>query len=113
LSEDYDNLVEDLKALDGCPFAENGWETRPKSDSWGVVTLEYEAGTLHGDNLKQARAFEGSIDLFSKRKNGEGYPEDIEEILTEDCEGCWTLNSFQWEQGNGIFHWEWVFQVEG
>ena len=81
MMEDYESLVDDLKALDGCPFAENGWQTRPKSDSWGVIAIDPEVDTLNGDNLKQARAFEGTIDLFSKRKSGDGYVEDIEEIL--------------------------------
>ena len=112
MMEDYESLVDDLKALDGCPFAENGWQTRPKSDSWGVIAIDPEVDTLNGDNLKQARAYEGTIDLFSKRKSGDGYVEDIEEILTERCESCWNLNSHQWERDNGLFHWEWVFQVE-
>ena len=113
MSEDYDNLVEDLKALDGCPFAENGWETRPKSDSWGVVTLEYEAGTLHGDNLKQAEAYEGSMHLFSKAKDGAGWIPLIKSVMTEYCDGAWSLNHHAYERETGLFHWEWIFQVEG
>ena len=52
------------------------------------------------------------MDLFSKRKDGDGYVRVIEQVLTQICEGCWRLNSRQWERAEGIFHWEWVFQVE-
>ena len=108
----YENLVTALKAIYGCPFAENGWDSRPETTSWGEVSCDFEADALHGDNVKQARACEGSIDLFSRRKNGEDIPQLIEETLTTVCEGCWHLNNFQWEHENDIFHWEWVFQVE-
>lgn len=109
---EYESLVSELKALIGCAFAENGWTTRPNTDSYGVVALEYESDALYGDNLKQIRAFEGSVDLFSKHKNGGGYVQRIEQILTQHCEGCWRLSSRQWERAEELFHWEWVFQVE-
>lgn len=110
--EQYQELVNALKAIWDCPFAENGWTTRPKADSWGVVALDFEADSLHGDNVKLARAYEGSVDLFSRKKDGDGHIQMIETALTSVCEGCWRLNSHQWERNEGIFHWEWVFQVE-
>lgn len=112
MSEQYQELVAGLHTISGCPFAENGWTSRPNVTSYGVVTLEYEPDALYGDDLKQIRAFEGSVDLFSKRKDGEGFVQAVEYVLTEICEGCWRLNSFQWERNEGIFHWEWVYQVE-
>ena len=45
--------------------------------------------------------------------HGDGWPALIRKALTDHCEGCWNLNSFQYERENRIFHWEWVFQVEG
>ncbi len=108
----YDELVTGLKSLYGCPFAENGWDSRPETDNWGVVTCEFEPDALHGDDRKVCRAFEGSVDLFSKKKDGDSYVQQIEETLNVVCGGCWHLNSHQWERENDIFHWEWVFQVE-
>ena len=66
-----------------------------------------------GDNLKQITAYEGSVDLFSRSKDGAGWVDLIVQTLIDHCEGAWRLNSHQYERENGIFHWEWVFQVEG
>lgn len=107
---DYEALVAALKLTD-VPFAEYGWSTRPEG-TYGVVALEFENTSDDGDNLKQDRSWEGSIDLFSKSKRGEGHPAEIEEILTEICEDAWELNSTTWEPETKLFHWEWVFRVE-
>lgn len=111
MPEEYLDLVAELKELE-LPIAENGWDTRPNAESYGVVALEFEAGALYGDNLKQCTAYEGSVDLFSRDKHGAGWIEEIAEILKKHCEGCWSLNSHQWEPQTGLFHWEYVFQVE-
>ena len=121
MPEDYTSLVAALKALTQgeapntvtLQMCENEWDTRPDEDSWGTVALEFEADALHGDNLKQAEAYEGSVDLFSYKKDGDGWPALIRKALTDHCEGCWNLNSFQRERENNVFHWEWIFQVEG
>ena len=118
---EYENLVMAMKALTKgeepatvtLPVAENDWRTRPDTESYGIITLDYEADALHGDNLKQAEAYEGSVDLFSYKKDGDGWPALIRQTLTDHCEGCWNMNSFQRERGNNVFHWEWIFQVEG
>lgn len=111
MPEEYLDIVADLKALD-LPFAENGWDTRPDVDSYGVVQLDFEVDALHGDDLKQLTAYEGSVDLFSHDKHGAGWIEEITGILRDHCEGCWSLNSHQHERETGLFHWEWTFQVE-
>lgn len=117
MPEEYTDLVEDLKELeqDGetLPVAENGWNTRPDSDSYGVVQLDFEADALYGDNLKQAEAYECSFDLYSRAKGGDGWIPLITAALTEHCDGCWRLNHHSYEHDTGLFHWEWVFQVEG
>ena len=121
MPEEYTQLAAALKALTQgetpdtvtLPMAENGWNTRPDADSYGIVALEFEAGALHGDNVKVCRAFEGSVDLFSRKKNGDGWIPLIEQALTEYCDGAWEMNSFQHETETGLFHWEWAFQIEG
>ena len=118
---EYTNLVAALKALTQgetpnirtLPMAENEWNTRPDADSYGVVTLDFEVDALHGDNLKQVTAYEGSVDLFSRKKDGDGWIEEICAVLTDCCEGAWSLNSHEYERETGLFHWEWTFQVEG
>lgn len=121
MPEEYTSLVTDLKALKqgespnviSLPMAENDWNTRPDSESYGIVHLDFEVSALYGDNLKTNIAYEGSVDLYSKSKNGGGWVPLITGTLTDHCEGCWSLNSHQYERETGLFHWEWSFQVEG
>ena len=101
------------KAVITLPVAEDGWNTRPDADSYGVISLDFEVGALHGDNVKVARSYEGSVDLFSRSRDGSGWVPLICGTLTSYCDGAWSLNSHQYERENGIFHWEWVFEVEG
>ena len=113
---EYTQLVAALKALTQgnrtLPMAENDWNTRPDSESYGIVALDFEADALYGDNVKVCTAYEGSVDLFSRKKDGDGWVPIIAQTLTEHCDGAWSLNSHQYERENGIFHWEWTFQVE-
>ncbi len=117
---EYEALVEALKALtqgEGeaevtLPMAEDEWYTRPDTVSYGTVRIDFEADALHGDDLKVATAYEGSVDLYSMVKNGAGWIQMIIGVLTEHCDGCWSLNSHQYERETGLYHWEWIFQVE-
>jgi hypothetical protein len=53
------------------------------------------------------------VDLFSRKKDGAGWVDEITGVLIDHCEGAWSLNSHQYETETGLFHWEWTFQVEG
>ena len=121
MPEEYEKLVEDLKALSQgespdpvitLPMAENEWNTRPDADSYGSVALEFETDALYGDNVKTVTAYEGSVDLYSRKKDGDGWIPLITATLTAHCEGCWKLNHHSHERETGLFHWEWVYQVE-
>ena len=117
---EYTNLVNAMKALTQgeepntvtLPVAENEWYPRPETDSYGIIALDFETDALHGNNLKQVTAYEGSMDLYSRMKDGAGWISLIRGALTEHCEGAWKLNSHTYERETGLFHWEWVFQVE-
>lgn len=115
MPEEYENLVEALKALEqegaGLPMAEDEWYTRPDTVSYGIVSLEFEAGQLNGDGLKQDVSHEGSVDLFSLARSGAGWVPLITATLTEHCGGSWSLNSHTYERDTGLFHWEWTFEV--
>ena len=118
---EYTNLVKAMKELTQgetpntitMPMAENAWNTRPDAESWGVITLDFEADALRGDDVKTVTAWEGSVDLFSRKKDGAGWVAKITGALTDHCGGSWSLNSHQYETNTGLFHWEWTFQVEG
>lgn len=117
---DYRNLVHALKSLyQGnyqnktiLPMAEDEWDTRPDWESYGIVSLDFEADAMVGDGKKLVSAYEGSVDLFSRAKDGAGWIRLINETLTKHCGASWRLNSHQYERENRIFHWEWVFEVE-
>ena len=121
MASEYTALVTAMKALTQGEepntvtraVAEDGWNTRPDADSYGIVALEYETDALRGDNRKVATAYEGSVDLFSRKKDGDGWVPLICGALTDHCDGAWSLNSHQYERETGLFHWEWTFQVEG
>ena len=122
MPEEYTNLVKALKELSQgtspdpvitLPMAENEWNTRPDTESYGIVSLDFEADALYGDDLKQCISYAGSVQLYSHRKDGAGWLQLITDTLTAYCDGCWSFNSLQWERENNLFHWEWVFEVEG
>ena len=122
MPEEYTSLVTALKGLTQgespdpvvkLPMAEDEWNTRPDTVSYGIVRLDFEADALHGDNRKVATAYEGSVHLFSLKRDGAGWVDLITQTLTEYCEGCWSLNHHTYERDTGLFHWEWAFQVEG
>ena len=118
---DFDSLVNALMALTQgeepeahtLPVARDEWDTRPDTVSYGVVSMDFEANAMRADNVKQTRALEGSMDLFSMTRDGAGWVSLIENTLTAHCGACWSLNSRTWERETGLFHWEWVFQAEG
>lgn len=108
----YTDLVTDLKTLT-IPVAENGWTSRPEANTYAVVQLDFEAGSLDGDNEKLDRSYAGSVDLFSFSKNGDGCVSEIEAKLAAHCGPSWSLNSKMWEEGTRLHHWEWEFEVDG
>ena len=123
MPEEYESLLADMleltkeattaQAAETLPVAEDGWDTRPDADSYGEIALEFEAESLDGDNEKQQRSFEGSVDLYSRKRDGAGWVELITATLTAHCEGAWSLNYHGYERETALSHWEWAFQVEG
>ena len=124
MPEEYLALVTAMKSLTqesavtsepakGLPVAEERWNTRPDVESYGEIQFEFEADSLDGDNRKKNRAYEGSMDLYSYKKSGDGWVQLIEEVLTEHCDSCWRLEYHTHERETGLYRWEWVFQIEG
>jgi hypothetical protein len=106
----FDTLVTKLKAIKGVQFTEYEWKTRPNGNH-GTVQLDFEAADDNGDDIKQARAWEGSVDLFTHGKEML-IVAAVESALEEVCEGSWYLNSEQYERETGLVHREFVFQIE-
>lgn len=111
MPSEYEALVAALKLL-SVPFAEYGWKNRPEG-AYGVVQLDMESGSLDGGCAKQDRSWEGSVDLFyPKLSDQSDLIEEVEETLESVCGSCWGMNSTQYENTTGLFHVEWVFQVQ-
>ena len=109
MPSEYAALVAALK-LTSIPFQEYGWKARPEG-VYGVVSLDFEAGTMNGDGGKLDRSYAGSVDLFfPKLVNRDDLVEEIEETLTEVLGSSWELNSVQYERETGLFHVEWAFE---
>lgn len=106
----YDELVRQLKAITGVKFTEYEWKTRP-AENFGTVQLDFEAEDDSGDDGKQDRAWEGSVDLYT---HGEEMTivAAVETALESVCESSWYLNSIQYEHDTGLIHREFVFQIE-
>ena len=116
----FANLVAAMKALTQgeepavvtLKVAEDEWYTRPDTVSYGVISLDFEAGALDGDNRKMDVSWEGSMDLFSLVKDGAGWVPLITGTLEAYCGPCWSLNTHTYERETGLFHWEWTFELE-
>ena len=105
-----DQLVTELKKIKVVQFAEYGWKSRP-AGNFGTVQLDFEAADDNGDDCKQDRAWEGSVDMFTRGKEMM-IVAAVESALEEICEGSWELNSEQYEHETGLIHREFVFQIE-
>ena len=106
----FDELLRQLQAIRGVQFAEYEWNTR-QPGHFGTVQLEFEAADDDGDDMKQERAWEGSVDLFTHGKEMM-IVAAVESALEAVCEGAWELNSEQYERETGLVHREFVFQIE-
>jgi hypothetical protein len=106
----YEDLVDALQNIAGVQFAEYEWNPRP-TGNYGTVQLDFEADDDNGDDLHQDRAWEGSVDLFTRGKEML-IVAAVESALEEICEGSWYLNSEQYERETGLIHREFVFQIE-
>ena len=106
----FDELVRELQDIPGVQFAEYEWKTRPNGN-FGTVQLDFEAEDDEGDDLKQGRAWEGSVDLYTRGKEMM-IVAAVESALENVCGASWYLNSEQYEHETGLIHREFVFQIE-
>ena len=106
----FDELARLLKAINGVQFKEYEWRTRPAGD-FGTYQLDFEAEDDNGDDMKQDRAWEGSVDLYT-HGNKWTLVAEVESALETVCGSSWRLNSTQYEHETGMVHREFVFWIE-
>lgn len=85
-----------------------GHAQRMKSNRYFVWqedgTNDFEAGNIHAE-----QAVTGTTDLFTKQEF-DPWKEDFEQSLNQNGL-AWYLNSVQYEEDTGFWHYEWVWEV--
>lgn len=80
-----------------------------KSDRYFVWqedgTNDFEADGVHAE-----KAVTGTTDLYTKREF-DPWKDDFEAALDAAQGVAWYLNSVQYEEDTGFFHYEWVWEV--
>ena len=100
----YEKLISAIKTVSDA-VSHGG---RMKSERYFVWQEDGENDLLAG-NRHAERAVTGTVDLFSKQ---EFDPWSDELRAAFDTAGiAWHLNSVQFEEDTGFWHWEWVFEV--
>lgn len=82
-----------------------------KSDRY-FVWQEDGADDLIADNRHVEKAVTGTTDLFT-RQEFDPWKGEFEEALDKAPGIVWELNSIQYEQDTGFWHYEWVWSVTG
>ena len=73
------------------------------------VWQEDGANDLEADDTHAERAITGTTDLFTKIEF-DPWVDALGESLSSYCI-AWYLNSVQFEEDTGFWHWEWVWEV--
>lgn len=104
-------LLADLKSISSVAFTEFEWSPRPTTD-YGTAQIDFAANALNADDLTTEQAYEGSVDVFL-HKPDRAKLKAVTDVLTAHCGATWRMNSQQHENETGLFHYEYVFQLEG
>lgn len=81
---------------------------RLKSERYFVWQEERE-NALKADDRHAERAMRGATNLYTK-KEFDPWKEEFEAALDESGI-AWYLNSIQYEEDTGFYHYEWVWEV--
>lgn len=75
-----------------------------------IVWAEDGAGdTVFANNRLQNQAISGTVDLFTRNRDGDPLIDAISAALDGVC--AWRLNSVQYEDDTGLLHVEWAWEV--
>lgn len=81
---------------------------RIKSDRY-IVWMEDGRNDLNADGVHSESAVTGTADLFTKLEF-DPWSDDIGTAF-DDAGIAWYLNSVQYEEDTGFFHYEWIWEV--
>lgn len=82
---------------------------RMKSDRY-LVWQEDGVDDLAADGRHAEKAVTGTTDLFT-RLEFDAWREELEKQFDENPSISWYLNSVQYEENTGFWHYEWVWAV--
>lgn len=74
-----------------------------------AVWAEDSRNDFVADGAHAEISWQGTIDYFTRDEDDSAI-QDIEDCLT-DLDLTWYLNSVQYEEENGVVHYEWVWNV--
>lgn len=85
------------------------YEALKQVDQYIVWAEDLEGESLHANNKKEIQVIQGTIDYFTKKE----FDSNVEKIQTvlRDAKISFSLNSVQYEEEEGIIHYEWIFEV--
>lgn len=80
-----------------------------KADRY-FVWQEDGANDLTADGVHAEKAVTGTTDLFTKQEL-DPWKEELEAAFDASSHIFWSLNSVQYEESTGFWHYEWVWEV--
>lgn len=83
---------------------------RPRKEPpFGVWAEDGEDSALHANNSKYEQFISGTADYFTKVEFDPVV--DEVQVMLNDLEISWSLNSVQYEANTGLIHYEWTWTV--
>lgn len=82
-----------------------------ESDRYFVWQEDGE-NNLTAGGIRKERAVTGTTDLFTKQEF-DPWKEELEKAFDASPYVCWKLNSVQFEEETGFYHYEWRWEVLG
>ena len=85
------------------------YEAFKKTPPYIVWAEDGAADTVFANGRLQNQVVTGTVDLFTRDRDGEPLMEAIPAALDGKC--AWRLNSVQYEEDTGLLHVEWAWEV--
>ena len=85
------------------------YEAMKKEPPYIVWAEDGTGDTVFANGRKQCGAMTGTVDLFTRDRDGDPLIAAISDALNGIC--AWRLNSVQYEDDTGLLHVEWVWEV--
>ncbi len=85
-------------------------EPESQNEPYIVWAEDGSGDTVFANGHKRAGVVTGTVDLFTRNRDGEPLAKAVPEALNGVC--AWRLSSVQYEEDTGLLHYEWRWEVE-